>query len=101
MAAEHLFDIEAADPDREHQACGDCLIGAWASDDALRVRGWLVYDGTSLTGQPLHVRTCPACQREGAKKLARRPARRAARRPLPAAGPASGTPRPPASPRQG
>lgn len=58
-----LFDVENADPDREHQACDQCLIGAWASDSALRVRGWLVYDGLSVTGEPLHVRICPTCQR--------------------------------------
>jgi hypothetical protein len=64
---EPLFEIEAADPKREHQACDGCLTGAWASDDALRVRGWLVFDGLSVTNEPLHVRICPACQRKGAR----------------------------------
>lgn len=50
---------------REHQACDRCLRGAWASDDSLRVRGWLVYDGTSQTGDKMRVRICPACQRKG------------------------------------
>lgn len=64
-----LFEVDDPDPDRKHQACDDCLIGAWASDDALRVRGWLVFDGKSETGQPLHVRKCPACQRRGADEM--------------------------------
>jgi hypothetical protein len=61
-----LFEVAEADPGREHQACDRCLIGAWASNDALRVRGWQVYDGASVTGLPLHVRICPTCQRKGA-----------------------------------
>jgi len=64
---EPLFDIEQTDPGRKHQACDRCLIGAWASDDALRVRGWVVFDGLSVTSKSLHVRVCPACQRKGAK----------------------------------
>lgn len=68
---EPLFVIDEADPRREHQACDICLIGAWASDDALRVRGWLVYDGLSQTGVPLHVRICPACMRRAQKKEAK------------------------------
>ena len=62
-----LFDIEDPDPDREHQACEKCLTAAWASDDGLRVRGWLVYDGLSLTNEPLHVRICQPCQRKAAR----------------------------------
>lgn len=58
-----LFDIEDPDPGREHQACDQCLTGAWRSDDALRAGGWLVYDGLSVTNDPIHVRICPACQR--------------------------------------
>jgi len=57
-----LFEIADSDPKREHQACDRCLVGAWASNDRLRARGWLVYDGTSQTGKELHVRICPKCQ---------------------------------------
>lgn len=60
---EALFELEEPDPRREHQACDRCLTAAWASDDGLRVRGWLVFDGLSETDEPLHVRVCPACQR--------------------------------------
>lgn len=59
-----LFDVADPDPGREHQACDRCLGGAWASNDALRARGWLVYNGTSQNGRPLNVRVCPACQRK-------------------------------------
>jgi hypothetical protein len=62
---EPLFRLEDDDSGREHQACDQCLIGAWASDDRLRVRGWIVFDGPSVTGKKLHVRVCPACQRKG------------------------------------
>jgi hypothetical protein len=62
-----LFEMAEPDPGRKHQACDWCLIGAWASDDRLRVRGWHVYDGTSFTGRPMHVRICPACQRKEAR----------------------------------
>jgi hypothetical protein len=65
---EPLFEIEHADPKREHQDCDRCLTGAWASVDALRVRGWLAYNGTSFTGKPLNVRVCPACQRKGSAR---------------------------------
>lgn len=65
---EGLFDeIQLYRGDREHHACDMCLTGAWCSIDALRVRGWLVYDGKSQTGKELHVRICPACQRKGAR----------------------------------
>lgn len=60
-----LFDVEESDPAREHQACDCCLTAAWASDDALRVRGWLVFDGPSFTGKHIHTRVCPPCQRKG------------------------------------
>lgn len=60
---EPLFEVGAGDPDRRLQDCDRC---AWsrvgASDQGLRVRGWLVYDGLSVTGKPLRVRICPACQ---------------------------------------
>jgi hypothetical protein len=65
---EPLFEMEASDPAREHQACDICLTGAWASNDALRVRGWAVYDGQSLTGKPLKARICPACRRAPKEK---------------------------------
>ena len=51
---------------REHQACDRCLAGAWDTIDGLRVRGWIIYDGTSQTGRELHVRLCRACQRKDA-----------------------------------
>lgn len=57
-----LFDLGHTDPKRKHQACDRCLVGAWASDDALRCRGWQVYDGHSFTGKDLNVRICPSCQ---------------------------------------
>jgi hypothetical protein len=63
--ADPLFELDDSDPGRQHQACDRCLTGAWASNDALRVRGWVVYDGTSFTGKPLNVRVCPTCQRKG------------------------------------
>lgn len=50
---------------REHFACDRCLTGAWCSRDTLRMRGWIVFDGTSQTGKELHVRQCPKCQRKG------------------------------------
>jgi hypothetical protein len=62
--AEPMFEVADPDPNREHQACEKCLIGAWASDDGLRARGWLVYDGLSCTNEPLHVRICLPCQRQ-------------------------------------
>lgn len=60
-----LFDVDDPDPNKTVQMCsyGPCITTAWASDEGLRVRGWLVYDGESQTGQPLHVRLCPSCQR--------------------------------------
>lgn len=60
--AEALFDMYFTDPGRKHQACDKCLIGAWASDDVLWARGWVVFDGPSVTGKPLHVRVCPNCK---------------------------------------
>lgn len=62
---EPLFDVPDFEANREHQACDRCLIAAWTSDDGLRVRGWLVFDGLSQTGEPLHVRICAPCQRKG------------------------------------
>jgi hypothetical protein len=65
---EPLFEVGASDADREHQACDCCCVAAWASSDALYVRGWIVYDGKSLTGKPLKVRICPACRRAPKEK---------------------------------
>jgi hypothetical protein len=62
---EPLFELAVPDPGREHQACDRCLTAAWASDDGLRARGWMVFDGDSQTGKPLRVRICPPCQRKG------------------------------------
>ncbi len=64
---EPLFEVAESDPGRKHQACDKCLIGAWASDDRLRVRGWIAYDGTSVTSKELHIRICPACQKKGTR----------------------------------
>lgn len=47
------------------QACDLCADEIRASDDGLRVRGWLVFDGRSETGKELHVRVCPDCRRKG------------------------------------
>lgn len=68
-----LFDVDDPDPGKVVQMCsfGPCIVTAWASDDGLRARGWLVYDGESMTGQPLHVRLCPSCQRKLKKEMAR------------------------------
>ncbi len=66
--SEPLFEIEHPDPARVIQECDDCEYLAWASDDALRVRGWLVFDGDAESGQPLHIRVCPACQRKRARE---------------------------------
>jgi hypothetical protein len=30
-------------------------------DAALRFEGWKIFEGTSLTGQPVHVILCPTC----------------------------------------
>lgn len=62
-----LFDMPTEDADRKHQACDRCLLGAWASDDVLRARGWIVFDGKSVTGRDLHVRICPDCRRKETK----------------------------------
>lgn len=62
--SDSLFEIDSPDPARVIQACDDCEYLAWASDDALRVRGWLVFDGDSEAGLPLHIRVCPKCQRK-------------------------------------
>lgn len=63
---EPLFKVEQEPPGADdHQACDNCLTAAWASRDTLRVRGWIIFDGTTLTGRALQVRICPTCQRKG------------------------------------
>lgn len=69
---EPLFDVPDPDPAREVQICSTCDRTAWASDDGLRVRNWLVYDGTSQTGRKITLRMCTQCQREGRARMARR-----------------------------
>lgn len=59
-----LFTVELYQPRRADQTCDRCLTVQHASDDGLRVAGWLVFDGRSETGQELHVRICPPCQKE-------------------------------------
>lgn len=63
---EPMFEIEGVLPEPPEQGCDRC---AWsrvrATDDQLRVRGWIVYDGPSWTGKDLHVRVCPPCQQKG------------------------------------
>jgi len=44
------------------QDCQRCSSEVNATDDQLRVLGWLVYNGRSMTGKRLHVRICPNCQ---------------------------------------
>ena len=48
----------------EIQACDRCLATETCSYDGLRVRGWTVFNGESVTGKKLKVRLCPACQRK-------------------------------------
>ena len=50
-------------PESVPQMCGTCGVQTLGCDEALRIRGWLVYDGVSMTSHPLHVRVCPTCQR--------------------------------------
>jgi hypothetical protein len=57
-----LFDLCAPQPGTPQQ-CGSCTASVAATMDDMRVRGWIAYDGTSLTGQALAVRICPACRR--------------------------------------
>ena len=58
-----LFETPLPDPDQERQGCDRCPAAVVASVDGLRVRGWIAFDGVSLTGKPLKVRICPACSR--------------------------------------
>lgn len=47
-----------------YKACNGAVLD-WTphrpSDDHLRVRGWRVWKGTSLTGKALDVTLCPRC----------------------------------------
>lgn len=43
--------------------CDSCPTRVVSSMNALRVGGWIAYDGQSVTNRPLRVRICPACQR--------------------------------------
>lgn len=74
------------------QLCDGRPAAAWTSDETLRVLGWLVYDGTSQTSQPLHVRRCPACQRSGKGEPTALPRLAAARQLRLPFGPAAGQP---------
>lgn len=57
-----LFQVEP-DPQRyQLQLCNLCPATVRLSDDGLRVLGWIVYDGQSITGKTLRVRICPTCQ---------------------------------------
>lgn len=52
-----LFDLPV--PEATEQQCNTCPMRRYATDDALRVSGWLVFDGLSVVGKPLHVRVLP------------------------------------------
>lgn len=61
-------------------ACDRCKTESSLPCDGMRVAGWIVYDGRSLTGKELKVRICPRRQRRPATfgKAKRRKAPRAA-----------------------
>lgn len=59
---EPLFGLTSSRPDAELHLCDLCPAVAMASRDALRVAGWIVFDGPSVTGKHLHVRICRACK---------------------------------------
>lgn len=59
-----LFYLPDPDPGARDQACIYCPARARGSDDKLRLNGWIAFDGRSITGKALHVRICPACQKE-------------------------------------
>jgi hypothetical protein len=59
---EPLFGLTSSRPDAELHSCDLCPAAAMASRDTLRVHGWIVFDGESVTGKPLHVRICRACR---------------------------------------
>lgn len=55
-----LFPDPGPDPAATTQDCQRCQAEVNASDDQLRVLGWMVYNGRSMTGKPMRVRICPA-----------------------------------------
>lgn len=57
-----LFALPDPDPAATTQDCQRCQAEVNASDDRLRVLGWMVYNGRSQTGKRMHVRICPKCQ---------------------------------------
>lgn len=57
-----LFTVPDPDPGATTQDCQRCLAEVNASDNRLRVLGWMVYNGRSMTGKRLHIRICPTCQ---------------------------------------
>lgn len=67
MAEPPLFDVPP--PERPAQLCDRCPKTTEASADQLLLLGWLVYDGVSETGRPLHVRICPPCQARSARLM--------------------------------
>jgi len=63
---EPMFDIEGHLPVPEEQGCSRCdRPPVRATNDQLRARDWVVFDGKSVTGKDLHVRVCPPCQQKG------------------------------------
>lgn len=60
-----LLEVPENGPARKSQACDRCLTAIRTSDDGLRVRGWMVYNGRSQTGKLLHIRICPTCKSKG------------------------------------
>lgn len=58
-----LFEMGDPDSGRVPQRCDRCLSVSRLTDDGLRVGGWIVFDGFSLTGRPMRVRICPLCRR--------------------------------------
>lgn len=61
MTAMPLF--PAPPPAPVVQTCDACGRTVHAADDSLRVRGWIVFDGVSVTGKPLRVRLCNYCRK--------------------------------------
>lgn len=60
-------------PELTEQACDRCDQARRASDESLRVQGWLVYDGASWNGQPMRVRICVSCQQSAKDEQRPRP----------------------------
>jgi len=57
-----LFDLPDPQDFVDKQDCDRCNAGVRMTDDQLRVRGWIVFDGPSVTGKQLHIRICRDCQ---------------------------------------